>query len=207
MTLTDFLSRLSVDGVGVVTADEELPADDGWRAVVREWDAVQRNELAHTAPELSLAAVEWAAVRLYRGCQALICREVSPQDLRRFFSESCPEPVSAATAYSVDLVFRFLPDLVRLARPIERGDLLVVELLVLARAWPLSSVGIADVGDVDAKLILAHPSLRQLYVDRILATGDTARLRDPAVRQAVQSSLGAFPELAPLMATTFDKTA
>ena len=41
---------------------------------------MQRNELAFIAPELSLAAVECVAVRFCRGCQALICREVSPQE-------------------------------------------------------------------------------------------------------------------------------
>ena len=79
MTLSDFLARLSRDGVAAVTPEENLTPDDRWIAVVRDWDAVQRNELAFTAPELSLAAVEWAAVRFYRGC-----REISPQDLRRF---------------------------------------------------------------------------------------------------------------------------
>ena len=207
MTLGAFLSRLSADGVAVVAPEENLTPDEAWIAVVREWDAVQRNELAFTAPELSLAAAEWAAVRFYRGCQALICREVSPQDLRRFFAEPCPEPASAATVYSVDLIFRFLPDLVKLAQQVERGDPLVVELLQLARMWPLSSVGLAEVGEVEAAPILAHPSLRQLYTDRILAANDLARLRDPAVRRAVQSSLGLFPELAPLVSATFAKTA
>src|SRR4051794_30508222 len=91
MLLDDFLSRLAADGVAVVTADEELTVDEEWRGVVRGWDAVQRRELAFTAPALSLAAAEWAAVRLYRGCQSLICRQVAPQDLRRFFAEPCPE--------------------------------------------------------------------------------------------------------------------
>ena len=208
MTLRDFLSRLPADGLAIVTSEEKLEPDDGWREVVREWDAVQRRELAFTAPELSLAAAEWAAVRLYRGCQSLICRDVAPDDLRRFFSEPCPEPPNAAaTVYSADLVFRFLPDLVKLAQRIERGDPLVLELTKLARDWPLSSAGIADVGEVDATPLLAHPSLRQLYVDRILATGDVARLKDPAVRQAAQSSLGIFPALAPTIAAALEKTA
>lgn len=207
MTLTDFLSRLSADGIAIVTSDEALEPDDGWKKVIVEWDDVRRSELAFTAPELSLTAAGWAAVLMYRGCQALICRGVSPTDLARFFGDRCPESVPASAAYSVDLLFRFLPDLVKLAQQVARGDPLVVELLKLARAWPLSSVGIADVGDVDAAPLLENPSLRQLYVDRIVAAGDTARLKDSAVRKAVQSSLGVFPELAPLMASTIDKTA
>jgi MoxR-vWA-beta-propeller ternary system domain bpX4 len=208
MTLRDFLSRLSTDGVAAVTADEMFEPDDGWRDTVREWDAVQRRELAFSAPELSLAAAEWAALRLYRGCQALICRDVAPDDLRRFLAEPCLEPAgAAATVYSVDLVFRFLPDLVKLAQRVERGDPLVAELMKLARDWPLSSVGIADIGDVDAAQVLAHPSLRQLYIDRILAAGDTSRLHDPAVRLAARTSLGIFPALAPTIAAALDPSA
>lgn len=191
----------------MVTPDEAIEPDDAWCDVVREWDAAQRRELAFSAPELSLAAAEWAAVRLYRGCQALICRDVAPQDLQRFLAEPCPEPPGAVAAYSVDLVFRFLPDLVKLARRVERGDPLVVELLKLAHDWPLSSVGIAEIGDVDAAPLLAHPSLRQLYVDRIFTADDTARLNDPAVRQAARASLGIFPELAPAIAAALEKSA
>lgn len=192
----------------MVTADETFEPDDGWRDVVREWDVVQRRELAFSAPDLSLAASEWAALRLYRGCQALICRDVAPDDLRRFLAEPCLEPAgAAATVYSVDLVFRFLPDLVKLAQRVERGDPLVAELIKLAREWPLSSVGIADLGDVDAAQVLAHPSLRQLYIDRILASGDTSRLHDPVVRRAARTSLGIFPALAPTIAAALDPSA
>ncbi|HEV7401873.1 MAG TPA: hypothetical protein VGO11_03065 [Chthoniobacteraceae bacterium] len=201
MLLDDFLSRLSVEGLAVVTAEETLTANEGWLEVVRGWDAVQRRELAFSAPDLSPAAAEWAAIRLYRGCQSLICREVAPDDLRRFLAEPCPEPPgAAATIYSVDLLFRFLPDLVKLARQVASGDPLVAELRKLAGAWPLSSVGIEGVGEVDAAPVLRHPGLRQLYVDRILAAGDTGRLKDPAVRLAVQTSLGMFPELSPKVA-------
>jgi hypothetical protein len=58
-------------------------------------------------------------------------------------------------------------------------------------------VGIEGVGAVESASFLSHPSLRQLYVDRILARADTSRLADKAVREAVQMALGAFPELAP----------
>ena len=51
MTLDAFLSRLSVDGVAAVAPEENLTPDERWIAVVREWDAVQRNELAGIAPE------------------------------------------------------------------------------------------------------------------------------------------------------------
>lgn len=204
MNLPDFLHQLAENGVAVVSADEVLESGGGVAEIVRAWDAVQRGELAGTAPELIPAAAEWAAVRLYRGCQALVCRELPPVEMQAMLREPCPAKASAAADYSVDLVFRFLPDLVALARRVSRGDPLVEELLVLARAWPLSSVGIEGVGAVEAARVLAHAGLRQLYVDRIIATGDAARLDDEAVRAAVKSALGAFPELAPALAAAMN---
>ena len=204
MNLPDFLHQLAGSGVAVVSADEVLELGGGVGKIVRAWDAVQRGELAGTAPELIPEAAEWAAVRLYRGCQALVCRELPPAEMQRMLREPCPAAASPAVDYSVDLVFRFLPDLVALARRVSRGDPLVEELLGLARAWPLSSVGIEGVGAVEAARVLAQAGLRQLYVDRIIATGDAARLDDEAVRAAVKTALGAFPELAPGIAAAMN---
>ena len=200
MTLTDFLTGLSEHGVAVVVSDAPLQPGEGWQDIMRGWDAQRRMELAFDAPALSLVAAEWAALRLYRGCQALVCRDMPPQDMHRFLAVACPEARSASVDYSVDLLFRFLPDLVTLARRVEQADPLIAELLALAQAWPLSSVGITAVGVVDPEPFLEDPSLRQLYVDRILATGDTSRLRHEVVRSAVRMALGAFPGLAPAVA-------
>jgi hypothetical protein len=197
MTLSEFLTELSRTGIAVVVTDAALQPGDGWQEVIRTWDTQLRAELAFDPPVLSLVAAEWAGLRLYRGCQALVCRDMPPQDLHRYLAVPCPEKRAPAVDYSVDLLFRFLPDLVASAHRVEMSDPLLVELLALAQGWPLSSVGVAGVGEVDPSPFLDHPSLRQLYVDRILATGDTKRLRHEVVRSAVRTSLGAFPDLAP----------
>jgi hypothetical protein len=199
ITLTDFLARLSESGTAVVLPETQLVPGEGWDEIVREWDTVQRAELAYEAPDLSLPAAEWAALRLYRGCQALVCREMPPADLQRYLAHPCPEPRTPSVDYSADLLFRFLPDLFAVVRRVEPHDPLVAELRLLARAWPLSSVGIENLGEVDPSPVLTHPALRQLYVDRIVATGDTTRLSHPEVRRAVQAALGAYPELAPAL--------
>lgn len=200
MTLSDFLTELSQSGVGVVTSDAPLRPGEGWQEVLRQWDVERRLDLALDPPTLSLRAGEWAAIRLYRGCQSLVCREMPAPEIQRFLAVPCPEAHSPSVDYSVDLVFRFLPDLVAFARRVAQGDPLVAELLQLARAWPLSSVGIAGVGEVDPSAFLGDPSLLQLYVDRILATHDTTRLHHDLVLPAVRMALGAFPELSPAVA-------
>ena len=198
MTLTIFLTQLSKDGMALVDNDPVLSPDDDWTEIISAWDAIQREELAFTAPPLSLSAAHWAAQRLYYDCQSLICRDISSAELNRH--PPYTETHTPSVIYSVDLLFRFLPALVTFARRLAQNDPLVNELLTLAHTWPLSSVGIQGVAPIDPSQtveIVSHPSLRQLYVDRILATNDTARLSDPILRQSALSSLGAYPELAP----------
>jgi hypothetical protein len=206
MRLRDFLEHLGKENFAAVDSGAELEGDDSWLEIVLGWEKIQRLELAFTAPRFSPAVAEWAAVRLYRGCQALVCRDMPPADVHRYLSEACPEPRSPRSDYSADLLFRFLPGLLAFARRLAREDPLVEELLVLARAWPLSSIGIDGLGETDPASFIEDPSLRQLYVDRILAAGDTTRLHHDAVRQAVQTALGAYPEMAPSIASCLTTT-
>jgi hypothetical protein len=206
MDLAVFLTQLATDGVAVVDASEDLQRSPGAMDIIRSWDAIQREEMAGAAPDLQPAAAEWAAAVLYRGCQALVCREMPPAEMQKMLRDPCPVEPAAGTDYTADLVFRFLPDLVALARRVSQNDPLVDELLALARAWPLSSVGIDGVGEVEAARVLSHPGLRQLYVDRIISTGDASRVRDDTVRAAVRTALGAFPELAPDLAPALNST-
>jgi len=46
----------------------------------------------------------------------------------------------------------------------------------LAKDWPYSSVGIKLEGDINDKKILEHPSLRQVYIDRIIEKKDSNRI-------------------------------
>jgi hypothetical protein len=206
MDLALFLNELATKGVALIDAEETVEYGPGMMKIVEAWDAIQRSEMAGPVPGLDPVAAKWAAARLFRGCQALVCRELPPEQMRQLLREPCPVDISPSADYTVDLIFRFLPDLMKFARRVSQNDPLVEELLDLGRAWPLSSVGIEGVGEVDASRLLAHPGLRQLYVDRILATGDASRVRGDAVRAAVQTALGAFPELAPGLSAALNTT-
>jgi hypothetical protein len=104
--------------------------------------------------------------------------------------------VSPGTHYSVDLVMRYLPDLMNFAAGAAERDPLVEHLRRWAQQWPLSSVGIRGLGDVSIDGFAESPGLMRLYADRILARPDTSRLADPRARQAVQCAVGMHQELA-----------
>lgn len=181
----------------------EEPADLSDAA--RELDRAARPGMAFDPPLLVESAAAWSVRLLYRSCQFLAYREVDEETVRRTLSEPCPEQPSPAVCYSVDLAMRYIPELLTLSRGIAPGDPLVDALVSLAKRWPLSSVGSTDLGELDPAPFIDHPSLRQLYVDRVLERRDLSRLRHPMVRQAAAAAIGGFPELATFLAKLQDE--
>src|SRR5262249_25031638 len=112
-------------------------------------------------------------------------------------------PPSPETDYSADLVLQYLPDIIGMTRAVASGDPLLQQLLILAREWPLSSVGVSEVGQVGVNAFIGHAGLRQLYADRIIARADLTRLGEPSVDTAVRQALGAFPDLCKPVADHF----
>lgn len=197
MSLAIFLEQLFDSGR--VTVGEQLASDpmppaelDG---ILRRLDEQYRRQLPAGWPPLDMPWARYGAVTLYRACQLLVFRKYDAAAVEGAIAWPPPRPNPAEHA-SVDLVLHFLPDVIRLARAAAPEDVLVKRLLGLAQRWPLSSVGIADIGPVDALPLAADKVVWRLYIDRILVAGDRSRLGDERVREAVRESVGAFPELA-----------
>lgn len=198
MSALSFVIALLETGRVRVPADGDPQADVA--AAVEELDRALHPDLPADPPPLDADVAAWALTILYRGCQALVHREIEGDAVRAALAAPCPADSSSGACYSTDLAFRYLPDLLSLARGIAPADPLVAGLMELARAWPLSSVGVKDLREVDVTPFIDDPCLRQLYVDRIIERGDVSRLGHPAVDEAVQAALGAHPELAPAVA-------
>jgi hypothetical protein len=207
MSLVLFLRQLAERSHVEVGAFESGEGDLAEaESTLQEMAEQLRLELAFDPPALSVRPAVWAAQRLYRGAQFLVFREEGPDSLEKALHATCPEAPSPSVCFSVDLSFRFLPDLVRLARAVARDDPLVLALMRLAREWPLSSVGVPEVGPVDTGPFWNDPCLRQLCVDRIIARGDAGRLTDPRVRDALKAAVGLYPELAGGLANNLEES-
>lgn len=198
MSAVRFVNSLLNDGIARVAALSEEPTD--FQEAARELDRAVRPEMPFDPPPAIESAATWSLQILYRGCQFLAYREVEAETVQRILTVPCPDAPCPSVCYSVDLAMRYLPDLLTLTRGIAPADPLVVSLLALARAWPLSSVGLTDLGVQDLSTFIDHPSLRQLYVDRIIERRDLSLLGHPAVRESVAAAIGGFPNLAPFLA-------
>ena len=196
MSLSQFLVALAETGQVAVSPEftEDAAIDADAEAVLREMDRVTRLNLAGQVPGLVTGAALWAARLFHRACQFLVCRDVDAAILVAALQDPCPERHSPATDYSADITLQYLPDLIRMAQQVASGDPLVQQLLSIAREWPLSSVGVPNLEQLNLDGFISHPALLQLYVDRILAREDVSRLGDPRVDSAVKEALGAFPE-------------
>ena len=205
--------------------DEMLSGDDLILEIETNW----RKTLCGTPPEFTPLAARWAGIRLFQACQLTVFRDMD-MDSADFdsFAEAI-DPSSPSVHYSVDLVFRFLPDLLNFAKAASPTDPLLRQLYTWAGEWPLSSIGIGtnsstrveiepDNEDADPRsnfrlsrssieLIASHPCLLQMYVDRIMNRNDISRLDHDGIRRAVATSLGMHDQLNPTISDalqTFD---
>ncbi len=198
--LAEFLAELFHDSRVHVAALAEFTPDERRNAVsvLIEFEQANRADLPQRPPPLCEATALWGAERFYRGCQFLVFRDASVEAITVELATTCPansDPASAA--YSVDLTWRFLPDLLKLAGGLASDDPLLTHLRQRGVEWPLSSVGVPNLGEVRVDGFFDDSCLRSMYTDRIIARGDVARLNDKRVQDAVREALGAFPELAP----------
>lgn len=199
--MIEFLQSLLDQGFAVVKLGPADPAPPEEMAeLLAEFDQRQRDNLAHDAPALDLPAASWAAGLLYQAIHLLAARDVDAAGMEVILSEPCPVPRSASVDYSVDLLFQHLPDVAKFAARMAPDDPLVGRIKKLGAAWPLSSVGMMLESWNGVKPIVHHPCLLSLYTDRILRTADLARLDQPAVRQAAEEAVGAYPDLSPKVA-------
>lgn len=197
----EFLRELFTTGEVRVTvyAKRDWEFDADVNAVLQEWDVAARAELAGEVPALDIDAASWAARQLFKACQCLVDRDVDAAVVSAELSLACPVAHGPGTDYSVDLIYRFLPDLLALSRRLAPGDGVTRILETWAHEWPLSSPGVCLSGAVLLDGFIHHPSLRRLYVDRVTALIAKDRLDHADVRRWMQADLAAYPSLAPLL--------
>jgi hypothetical protein len=193
MLLTSFLQDLLTTGV-LTLAGRPAPFEavdlERADALLQAYHAEDALHLPHTAPEFDAAAARWAAQFLYNAALLTLVRELDETLIIHYLPSFSGETTPAAS-YCVDLTFRYLPDFLRLAKGLAPGDYLVAHLQTTAQQWPLSFVG-QELAEASAEaILLAHPTLRATYVDRIIRERDRARAALPHLMPLVQEALGA----------------
>jgi hypothetical protein len=192
MLLTSFLHELLTTGA-ITLAGRPAPFEAADVAaaetLLRTYYAADALELPHAPPDFDAAAAGWAAGYLYYTALLALVRELDEAVIAAYLPAWARE-ATPAVIYSVDLLFRYLPALLGLAKGLAPGDALVTRLEATARQWPFSFVG-HGIADPDAEAaVLAHPALRAAYLDRIIDAQDRERASQPHLMPGIQAALG-----------------
>lgn len=207
-----FLRQLLESGRVVIESSElasksAISESESWLA---DFENQWRTQIAGEAPSFDVNIASWAGQNFYRACQLLMYRNLPEEDRSVGFPKAEFETGIPRSHYNVDVVFRFLPDLCKFAKAIERSDPLSQRIADWCVQWPLSSIGVANLDEmpiVDIEGFVENPSLMQLYVDRIIRHVDLTRADHERVRKAIESSIGEHPELASRFRTELSKKA
>jgi hypothetical protein len=194
------IQSLADEGRAAVSPQNSNVDDSDALPLLQQLDALARDEFALELPVFSPAAALWGGRLFHQLCRFVVCREIGAEAIDVACKNSCPESRGPETDWAVDLTLRHLPKLFQLARHLSNADPLVEQMKKIATAWPLSSVGIADLERLNLDSFIQHSGLRRLYADRIIAVADTSRLGDPRMDDLLRADLSIHHELAPAIA-------
>ncbi len=206
--MESFLARLFETGEVQLPREIADRQGDGVARVLEDSERVWRRGVASEPPRFDVATATAASRVLLSMCQAVVYRETEIDDLKRRLVESklpygdvvVQDP---SLHYSVDLLFRFMPQVLERAKRISPSDDLIPLLLDVLRPWPLSSIGVSELSPAAScpslRVVQTDRSLWRMYVDRVISLNDSQRLQHPETRAAVAAALGPFDSLAPEM--------
>lgn len=200
--LHDFVEQLLQEGRAITrgqlhqrpsqAADREATAES-----LRRHETDAANDAPYTTPLHNVEASVWSAQAFAWAAGILIDRGESEVKIPNWLDETRPLGLDPSEHWSVDLVFRLMPDLVRRSEKIAKGDPFNDELSQLLAPWPLACVG-TSIENPRASIcvVMENDCLRTMYVDRILLRADSRRVEDETVQPWVQRVVGDYPNLA-----------
>ena len=151
----------------------------------------QALELTGMVPTFHPESAVWSAHFLYRAVQLVMLRDLGEEAVNGLLTPF-HGPVSPETILSVDINFRYLPNLLGLAKGLAPEDVLVKRLQEAAVQWPFSSVGMKVEENMDIEVIMNNACLRRAYIDRIIAARDGKRCNNNLVNEHIKEALGNY---------------
>lgn len=202
--VSKFVEQLFLDGT-VRLESSDLPASGDLTHAVQwvvDYEPTLRVHWPTAPPQIEPVSLQSVIDQFYRAAQLVVYRELGEDEIAKRISPDFERAQHTAAdspdaIYTIDLILRFLPDLVRRVRAMSSNDPLLKPLLDWGHRWPLSSVGIPDLEAGDPEPVLRHPCLCQIYIDRVIEFEALDRLSHPEMAERVRGVLGAYPELSP----------
>lgn len=110
----------------------------------------------------------WAAEFVYLAAQLILYRKDQNKDLKNLFPE-LELDISPETMLSVDMCFRYLPDMITQLKLIDTEDPLLDILEMELTKWHYSGINSnLDIDKLNFDVIFTNKRLQQLYLNRIV---------------------------------------
>lgn len=146
------------------------------------------------SPKFHPQAALWAAETVYYASQFILFRENDDAKMEDFFPAFQFE-ISPSSILSVDLCFRFVPDMLRQLSLIDPEDSLISILEKHLQTWHFSGINYSlDFKGIDLNIIFTDPCLQQLYLNRITTYKNIHLAKMPKINQLLQANFGIFEE-------------
>lgn len=141
-------------------------------------------------PAFDASAALWAAQYVYITAQLILYRETPeallPTHLPEYNGDLTPESILSA-----DLCLRFLPVMLEQITLIDPEDALIPLLRQVLEKWHFSAALSGIITEPsDTESVLQHPTIRQLYCDRIIRSNFSELDKHPAFQSFITASLG-----------------
>ena len=193
MRLNKFLLELSEAGEVTVDRKLEISAEelDACIPILKSLEKSARLNAPSGLPKFNEKTASTALKIFYNICQMMVNRDFSENLINNTFNqlEELPDPASLETVWSVDVVFRYLPDIFRMSTKLSKGDPLCDKIVDLAKRFPFSTPGIKIDDCVDAYLV-ENDALKIIYMNRIIESEAVDRLVNADTKLAIEEKLG-----------------
>lgn len=144
------------------------------------------------APIFNEGAAIWSAEFVYLVAQFILYRKDNIGKLDELFPIYLQE-VDASTALSVDLTFRFIPDMLLQLRSIDSEDPLINLVEDQLHKWHYSGIKYdLDVHNIEMNWIFSSRCMQQLYVDRIIAYKNIKLAKNKNIYPHLKATLSIF---------------
>jgi MoxR-vWA-beta-propeller ternary system domain bpX4 len=197
MELSNFIQQLVTTGtVSVQPGIISFAVADEQQAILllQQYYNEDIQEMPATAPPFNEQAALWAAKYFYTAVQLTVLRDESEAVINEKLV-AFAETVDASAMYSADLILRYLPALLHLAKGLSPADVLVKVLEQTATAWPFSSAGIETVPIKNEAVIFLDASLSIAYTDRLITAKHIKKITGDNIKQRILSAAGMHLEI------------
>ncbi len=145
-----------------------------------------------TTPTFDKDAAVWGAKTCYLAAQLILFRQNKVEELDKLFPPFAGE-ITANAMLSADVCLRFIPKMIFHLKAIDNEDELIPLLEKMLETWHYSAFGCQLIlENLNFDVILTNPCLKQLYIDRIIATKNTKLAQLPAIYPLIINQLGMY---------------